>query len=136
MMPLMPGAGEETRASGEYGRRSAIRALTWADDLSAPAELLVMDNAVFESLSLGKGGDPIGALEDRISLFGAIAQLPDRQRDVIVLRYCLDCSVAHTAITLGITEAGVRSTDRYARHRLREILLPEKEGHHDELHGH
>ncbi len=82
----------------------------------------VVDTAAFETRALHRAVDPIGELEQSLSIYQAINALPDRQRDIIVLRYCLGYDTTATADVLGITVAGVRSTARYARHRLKEAL--------------
>jgi RNA polymerase sigma factor (sigma-70 family) len=46
---------------------------------------------------------------DRPALVGALAQLPPRQRAVIVLRYYQDLSVAQTASALGCSDGTVKS---------------------------
>ncbi|MFF8785230.1 hypothetical protein [Streptomyces sp. NPDC015125] len=46
---------------------------------------------------------------------------------MIVLQYCLGYGIKETANILGVTPAGVRSTTRYARHRLQRALGLEKE---------
>ncbi|WP_342671146.1 RNA polymerase sigma factor [Streptomyces chattanoogensis] len=66
--------------------------------------------------------DKIGELEEGLHIYAAIRALPERQHDTIVLLYCLGYSVGEAADILGVSQAGVRSTARYARHRLREIL--------------
>lgn len=83
---------------------------------------VVTDLAAFETQVLRHTADPIGELEHSLSIYQAINALPERQCDVIVLRYCLGYDTATTARILGITEAGVRSTARYAKHRLRQTL--------------
>ncbi|KAB8163418.1 sigma-70 family RNA polymerase sigma factor [Streptomyces sp. 3MP-14] len=83
---------------------------------------VVMDTAAFETESLHNAVDPIGELEESLSLYQAISELPERQHDVIVLRYCIGYSTEETADILGLTVPGVRSTARYARHRLKETL--------------
>lgn len=83
---------------------------------------VVMDTAAFETSALHNAVDPIGELEDSLSIYQAIRELPDRQHDVIVLLYCLGYSAMETADILGISVAGVHSTARYARHRLKEAL--------------
>lgn len=95
---------------------------------------VVIDVAAFETSALRTAVDPIDELETSLSLYQAINALPDRQRDAIVLRFCLGYDTAHTARVLGITAAGVRSNIRYARHRLRELLLGlnDQEGSSDE----
>ncbi|MDT0267184.1 sigma-70 family RNA polymerase sigma factor [Streptomyces sp. DSM 44915] len=83
---------------------------------------VVMDTAAFETEALHNAVDPIGELEESLSLHQAISELPERQHDVIVLRYCIGYSTVETADILGLTVPGVRSTARYARHRLKETL--------------
>jgi RNA polymerase sigma factor (sigma-70 family) len=83
---------------------------------------VVMDTAAFETHALHTAVDPIGELEESLSIYQAIRELPERQHDVIVLRYCIGYTTAETADILGISEPGVRSTARYARHRLKEAL--------------
>ncbi|MET8179500.1 sigma factor-like helix-turn-helix DNA-binding protein [Streptomyces sp. NPDC005336] len=58
--------------------------------------------------------------------------LPERQQDVVILLHCWGYSTAETATHLGIIEAGVRSTARYARRRLQQILEAAK-GNADDL---
>ncbi|UCM89195.1 sigma-70 family RNA polymerase sigma factor [Streptomyces marincola] len=83
---------------------------------------VVMDTAAFETHALHSAVDPIGELEESLGLYQAIRELPERQHDVIVLRYCIGYSSEETADILGISVPGVRSTARYARHRLKEAL--------------
>jgi RNA polymerase sigma factor (sigma-70 family) len=92
----------------------------------------LVDNAAFETAALRDAVDPIGMLEESLSLYQAIKELPGRQQDVVILRYCCGYSAKETAGHLGITEAGVRSTARYARRRLQEILHS-TEGSADDL---
>ncbi|WP_230993826.1 sigma-70 family RNA polymerase sigma factor [Streptomyces endocoffeicus] len=92
---------------------------------------VVVDVAAFETYDLRNAVDPIGELETSLLVYEAINDLPDRQRDVIILRYSLGYA-ATTARILGISPAGVRSTVRHARRRLRQVLgLYEQEGSRD-----
>ena len=59
---------------------------------------------------------------DRPAVMDALAQLPPRQRAVIVLRYYDDLSVAQTAIALGISDGTVKSQTSDALDRLRRSL--------------
>ncbi|WP_223290867.1 sigma-70 family RNA polymerase sigma factor [Streptomyces avicenniae] len=96
---------------------------------------VVMDTAAFETEALRTAVDPVGELADSLSLYQAIRELPERQHDVIVLRYCIGYGPSETADILGVTVPGVRSTARYAKHRLKESLglaTPEKEGGDDD----
>ncbi|MBA0054059.1 sigma-70 family RNA polymerase sigma factor [Streptomyces sp. AJS327] len=87
----------------------------------------LMDAATFDTVALRTATDPIGELEEHLHLFRAIGELPPRQQDVVVLLHCEGYSTAEVASHLGITDAGVRSIDRYAKRRLREVLgTPER----------
>lgn len=83
---------------------------------------VLIDTAAFETAALRDAVDKIGELEEGLHIYAAIRALPERQHDTIVLLYCLGYTVGETADILGVSQAGVRSTARYARHRLREIL--------------
>lgn len=83
---------------------------------------VVVDVAAFETHSLRHSLDPIGELEESLTLYQAVGELPDRQRDVMLLRYALGYETKETARLMGITEAGVRSTTRHARRRLRQAF--------------
>jgi RNA polymerase sigma factor (sigma-70 family) len=92
----------------------------------------LMDTAAFETAALCGAVDPIDQLEENLSLYRAISELPERQQDVVVLRYCLDYTVSEVADHLGISDAGVRSTARHAKRRLQEALGLNEEGRADE----
>lgn len=57
-----------------------------------------------------------------LGLYQAIAQLPGRQFDVMVLMYVLGYSMDKTAHTMGVSEATVRSNRDRARHRIERYL--------------
>ncbi|MEU5161213.1 sigma-70 family RNA polymerase sigma factor [Streptomyces sp. NPDC020875] len=57
-------------------------------------------------------------LADSMRLFAAIARLPERQFDVIVLQYALDFDTETIARVMGMQKSTVRSTRRSARRRL------------------
>jgi RNA polymerase sigma-70 factor (sigma-E family) len=59
---------------------------------------------------------------DRPAVVDALAQLPPRQRAVIVLRYYEDLSVAQTASALGCSDGTVKSQTSDALNRLRVLL--------------
>ncbi|MER5490262.1 sigma-70 family RNA polymerase sigma factor [Streptomyces sp. LE64] len=92
----------------------------------ARPRLQPLDEAAFETVALRATVDPIAQLEESLTLMRAIRQLPERQQDVTVLRYLLDLPVERIAYELGISQAAVRSSDRHARRRLREILGPDR----------
>ena len=73
---------------------------------------------------------------DRPAIIDALAQLPPRQRAVIVLRYYDDLSVTQTATALGCSDGTVKSQTSDALNRLRGLLgdavIPLELGaHHD-----
>lgn len=66
----------------------------------------------------GRDVDP--TLDD--GLVAEIRRLPERQREIVVLHYLLDRSVADVATTLGITDGTVKTQLHRARQTLRERL--------------
>ena len=75
-------------------RRSAV-SRRYGPRLAQPADATVPDAAA--------------ATADRGQLAAALRQLPRRQREVLVLRYYADLSVAEIAETLGISPSNVRA---------------------------
>ncbi|MDH6115022.1 RNA polymerase sigma factor (sigma-70 family) [Kitasatospora sp. MAP12-15] len=70
--------------------------------------------------------DQFTLLESELGLYNAIAALPDRQYDVIVVRYVLGYPDEEVAQYLGIGAATVRSHVRHAKRRLsKDLNLPE-----------
>lgn len=65
--------------------------------------------------------------DDRVDVEAAVRRLAPRQRQVVVLHYLADLSVAEVAALLGITDGAVKAQLSDARARLREIL----ESRHD-----
>ncbi|WP_082346010.1 RNA polymerase sigma factor [Kitasatospora sp. MY 5-36] len=59
---------------------------------------------------------------DEVRLYAAILELPDRQRDVVILRYLLGLHVKVIAAYLGRPVATVHSNLRHARERLARRL--------------
>lgn len=66
--------------------------------------------------------DPAGAIADRSSVLGALAALPDRQREVLVLRYYGDLSEADIAACLGISRGAVKTHASRAMAAIRPTL--------------
>lgn len=69
---------------------------------------------------------------DEVRLYAAILELPDRQRDVVILRYLLGLHAKVIAAYLGRPVATVHSNLRHARERLARRLgvreLPDRGG--------
>jgi RNA polymerase sigma-70 factor (sigma-E family) len=66
--------------------------------------------------------DSVLQAEHRAAVLDALAELPTRQREVLVLRYYLDLSEADIATTLGISRGAVKSHASRAAATLRERL--------------
>jgi DNA-directed RNA polymerase specialized sigma24 family protein len=56
----------------------------------------------------------------------ALASLPQRKRECVVLRYYLDLSEAQTARALGISVGTVKSQTARALQQLRPLLAPDE----------
>jgi RNA polymerase sigma-70 factor (sigma-E family) len=65
--------------------------------------------------------------ERRTAVFDALADLPTRQREVLVLRHYLDLSEADIAATLGISRGAVKSHASRAAAALRARLSSEED---------
>ena len=70
---------------------------------------------------------PVLVAERRAAVLDALAELPTRQREVLVLRYYLDLSEADIAATLGISRGAVKSHASRGAATLRERLSPKEE---------
>ncbi|WP_307796142.1 SigE family RNA polymerase sigma factor [Amycolatopsis sp. 195334CR] len=79
-------------------------------------------------------GDAVQRIADREALLTALRQLPERQREVVVLRYYADLPVAETALAMGCSEGVVKSHTSRALNRLRALLgaAEDREVHHAE----
>jgi RNA polymerase sigma-70 factor (sigma-E family) len=78
----------------------------------------------------GHRSDPaMEAVGERHRIARALANLPTRQRQVVVLRFFEDLSVAQTAQLLGFSEGTVKSYTSRALARLRELLSEHEVSH-------
>jgi RNA polymerase sigma-70 factor (sigma-E family) len=66
--------------------------------------------------------DPAEAAAQRLDLAAALAQLPKRQRAVIVLRFYEDLSEAETAAAMGCSVGTVKSQASVALGKLRRLM--------------
>jgi RNA polymerase sigma-70 factor (sigma-E family) len=82
-----------------------------------PSEVLEVD------MDSGEIRDFVDRSLDRAEISEAIQALPDRQRQVIVMRFFLDMSVAETAQTLGSSEGTVKSHTARALAGLRKLVV-------------
>ncbi|MCX4914436.1 SigE family RNA polymerase sigma factor [Streptomyces sp. NBC_00687] len=65
--------------------------------------------------------DPIGRADDRGALLTALAQLPPRQREAVVLRYWEDLSEIQTAAAMGCSVGAVKSNAAKGIAKLRVV---------------
>ncbi|MER5468591.1 SigE family RNA polymerase sigma factor [Streptomyces sp. NPDC002935] len=70
---------------------------------------------------LPDSGDPIARADDRGALLTALAQLPPRQREAVVLRYWEDLSESQTAEAMGCSVGAVKSNAAKGIAKLRVI---------------
>jgi RNA polymerase sigma-70 factor (sigma-E family) len=73
-------------------------------------------------LVVDRGHDDTEALLERNAMAQAVRRLPRRQREVVVLRFFLDLSVAQAAAVLGASEGTVKSYTARAIAQLRVLL--------------
>ncbi len=62
----------------------------------------------------------------RLTMRDALAQLPARDRTILVLRFCEDCSVQRVAELLGVPEPVVKSQTRRSLAKLRALLAAQR----------
>jgi RNA polymerase sigma-70 factor (sigma-E family) len=73
-------------------------------------------------LVVDRGHDDTEAWLERSAMVQAVRRLPRRQREVVVLRFFLDLSVAQAAAVLGASEGTVKSYTARAITQLRVLL--------------
>ena len=83
-----------------------------------------------ESLRGTDGRSAASGVTSRRVVVAALAQLPLRQRQVVVLRFFDDLSVEQTAQLLGFSTGTVKSYTSRALARLRELIPVEREAQH------
>lgn len=83
--------------------------------------------ALERSYGDGLSTDAADALATRLALVAALRELPQRQRESIVLFYLAGLSEAEVSASLGITPSSVRTHIQRGLGRLRTHLRPEPE---------
>jgi RNA polymerase sigma-70 factor (ECF subfamily) len=71
--------------------------------------------------------DVVDASEQHEALRSVLSDLPDRQREAIVLRFFEEMSVEQTAATMGCAEGTVKATVHQALRSLKQRLTPRKQ---------
>jgi RNA polymerase sigma-70 factor (ECF subfamily) len=96
---------------------SALRVRRDAASLSDEAVLAAAEHSQVEGA--GGGYDSADAAADGVQLEHWIAQLPERQQQVVRLYYLRECSVEETAAMLGVPQGTVKTLLFRAREQLR-----------------
>jgi RNA polymerase sigma-70 factor (ECF subfamily) len=89
------------------------------------APTISLDDPDFREPASGEADDPAAATAVRLEqerIRGVLQQLPEEARQVVVLRFFSELSVAETAAALGVREGTVKSRLSRALDRLRELL--------------
>jgi len=130
--------GLRSRLCAELGREPALSELAEAAGLT-PEEVAAAETATEPVISLqtetGEGGLTLegmlsgGGMEDglveRLALRGALEELPQREREVLLLRYYKGLTQTRAARVLGVSQVQVSRLERRAVERLRQMLAPE-----------
>jgi RNA polymerase sigma-70 factor (sigma-E family) len=82
----------------------------------------VPERELEHAANVSVGRDPADTVVDREALRQALAELPRRQREVIVMRFFAELSVAETAEALRTSEGTVKAHTSRAVARLRKSL--------------
>lgn len=129
--------GVRSQLWSELGREPVLSELAEATGLT-PEEIAAAETAADPVVSLqaetGEGGLTLegvlsaGGMEEglveRIALRGALEQLPEREREVLLLRYYKGLTQTNTARVLGVSQVQISRLERRAVDRLRQVLLP------------
>ncbi len=126
-----------SRLCGELGREPVLSELAQATGLT-PEEIAAAETATEPVVSLQSetgdgltlegvlsGGEMEEELVERLALRAAIERLPERERQVLLLRYYRGMTQAVAARVLGVSQVQVSRLERRGVERLRQELLPQ-----------
>ena len=126
-----------SRLCGELGREPVLSELAQATGLT-PEEIAAAETATEPVVSLQSetgdgltlegvlsGGEMEEGLVERLALRSAIERLPERERQVLLLRYYRGMTQAVAARVLGVSQVQVSRLERRGVERLRQELLPQ-----------
>ena len=99
------------RRAGAHRGHGPTASLEWAVSFAASACVHLIDRGEPVELVTEDGGCPVppGASGGADGVLDALATLPTRQREVLVLRYYLDYSERDIAHALGISQGAVKA---------------------------
>ena len=125
--------GVRARLCGELGREPALSELAEATGLT-PEEIAAAEPVISLQTETGEGGLTLegmltsGGMEEglieRLSLRSALEELPERERQVLLLRYYKGLTQTQSAKVLGVSQVQVSRLERRAVDRLRQMLAP------------
>ena len=111
---------EEVIEALEVGRQYDLLSIDAADDQDG------QEDAISEAERTGAPDMNIEELGERDQVLRALAQLPDRERVIIVLRFFQDMSQQEVGDRLGISQMHVSRLQHRALARLRQILSKQR----------
>ena len=127
--------GLRSRLCAELGREPALSELAEAAGLT-PEEVAAAEPVISLQTETGEGGLTLegmlsgGGMEDglveRLALRGALEELPQREREVLLLRYYKGLTQTRVARVLGVSQVQVSRLERRAVERLRQMLATER----------
>lgn len=88
------------------------------------------DLTTVETRSQDHSPDEHARADDRLQLMAALAELPVRQRQVVVLRYFADLSVEAVAEEMGSSTGTVKSQSAKGLLKLRAVIIRDAEKEH------
>ncbi|MCT9084689.1 SigE family RNA polymerase sigma factor [Streptomyces fulvoviolaceus] len=108
-----------TRADNPAGYAQTVLTRTFLAHQRRRSSTERATDALPERPDAGSASDDVSL---RLTLLGALAQLPAKDRAVVVLRYWEDRSIEETAVAMHASSAAVRTRCTRALGRLRELL--------------
>lgn len=129
--------GARSRLATELGREPTLSELAEETGL-APEDIAAAETATEPVISLqsetGEGGLTLEGmltsggeeegLVERITLRSAVSALPQREQQVLLLRYYRGMTQVQTARVVGVSQVQVSRLERRALERLRQELMP------------
>ncbi len=127
--------GARSRLSVQLGREPTLSELSLETGLT-PEDIASAETAAEPVLSLQAdagengltlegmlaGGDEEERLVEQLTLRAAVASLPERERQVILLRYYRGMTQVQTAKVVGVSQVQVSRLERRALERLRQTM--------------
>ncbi|SNT58405.1 RNA polymerase sigma factor [Actinacidiphila glaucinigra] len=111
-----------TSSAWAFFKSVVAEELAWQGRESAMPETATFDRVALTRDLLDSFRNKFAVMESSLGLYAAIARLPERQFDVMVLVYVLGYDLKKTAQTMGVSAATVRSHRDRARQRIARDL--------------